>query len=263
MLAPVLKGRKCSEAPMGIGKWLFSGRIRRLERAQEAAVLLAKGRLEEAEDRLDMARPPRFSEDWGVYHFVRARLLMARGQWWDALVHLEAARLLGLSRPTVELHLALVLARLGRVVEAEELLSNLGVDGTEEVQAQARALREQLGAILSGRAVRALEREAADAAKRILPDWKAIQAGEPRGIREAVDWLEDHLPGDHEAAALTLGWCLSRFPGAGWIVGLEPRDHGVTVLGVSVWPARLVEAFSKGLRPHLLPEKLRDGLVGN
>ena len=222
--------------------FVFRGRLRRLERAQQAAALLADGKLEEAEDRLEMAKSPGFGQDVAIYHFVKARLHMARAEWKEADVHLQTALGLGLTRPSVDLCVGLVKARLRQPEEALEALDRIGVEGSEDVQQQAAAVKEQLEALLSGEACEQVQREANQAAGRISLDMASDLSTALQTLAQAL--RNERL--DADEAALVLGDLAVRHKGGAWLLGLEPTDHAVVVNGRTFAPREEVDRVLDG-----------------
>ena len=221
---------------------IFRGRLRRLERAHQAAALMAEGKLEEAEDRLEMAKSPGFGQDVAIYHFVKARLHMARAEWKEADVHLQTAVGLGLTRPSVDLCIGLVKARLRQPEEALEALDRIGVEGSEDVQQQAAAVKEQLRALLSGDSFKQVEQEAKQAAGRIGLDLSSDLSAALKALADALR----HKRLDADEAALVLGTLAVRHKEGAWLLGLEPTDHAVVVKGRTFVPREEVDRVLDG-----------------
>ncbi len=222
--------------------FLFRGRLRRLERAQQAAALLAEGKFDEAEDRLEMAKSPGFGQDVAIYHFVKARLHMVRGEWREAEMHLQTAMGLGLTRPSVDVSMGLVKARLRQPVEAMEALDRIGVEGNDEVLAQAAAVKEQLQAILSGEFIAQVEADIEKAAGEVGLDLGADPISGIEQVAQAV--RESRL--DRDGASLLLGALAVTHKAGAWLLGLEPSDHAVVVWGRLFVPREEVDRFLAG-----------------
>ncbi len=225
--------------------FVFRGRLRRLERAHQAAALLAEGKLDEAADRLEMAKSPGFGQDVGVYHFVKARLHMAKAEWELADIHLQTALGLGLTRPSVDLCVGLVKARLRQPDAALEALDRIGVEGSDDVQEQAAAVKEQLATIFSGQALADLQEEV----ERITAVLSLSLKDDPDSLVSQLTDLVIKEQVDRDQAILLLGSLAVIHRSGAWVLGLEPVDHAVAVGGRTFLPRDEVDRVaSKGGR---------------
>lgn len=232
-----------------LAKLFYYGRVRRLERLQEAAALLGAGRLEEAEERLRLARPNRWVDDLAVYHFVAGRLRMERGALDEAERHLHAALVLGLDRPSVKLNLAVIKVRQCALADALTLLSEVELSEDESVLEQARVMREVIAKVTTGDSLG----EITDRCRRF--GRKHLDRGLAEGPSDALERLAEVAKAvgsaklstkDREDAVLYLGHLAVVACGGSWLLGLEPRDHRILVAGIAWHPSAELEAFVSG-----------------
>ncbi len=233
-----------------LGRILFYGRVRRMKRIQHAAALLADGRMDEAEQLLDSARSTVWVEDLAIYHFVRGKLLMERGDLEGALLHLHTALGLGLERPSVKLNLAVLLVRRCQLDRALAMLDDVDLSDDPAVLEQSRVMRSVIEKTRQGQPLAEISRRAERFRKKHL-----------KGSRESpeatVSALERRLRSrlsrsDREDASLLLGQILVESRDGVWLAGLEPRDHLVLVGGVLHSPATMIDRLLEGEDDRIL-----------
>lgn len=232
-------------------KWLaklfYRGRVRRLERTQRAAALLAAGRIDEAEQLLDLARPTRWVDDLAVFHFVTGKLHMERGALDEAERHLYTALGLGLDRPSVKLNLAVLKVRRCDLASALSLLSDVELSDDESILEQVRVMRRVIAEVTSG----ALLGELAERGQRFRKKHLEKELGDD-DLAGTLRALGEVIKGsklssrDLEDALLLMGQLAVASRGGSWLLGLEPRDHRVLVDGVAWQPWAEVERLRAG-----------------
>ncbi len=238
-------------------KWLaklfYRGRIKRLERTQYAAALLAQGETAEAAEILERARPRSWVDDVAVYHFVTGKLRMEQGLLDEAEMHLHTAVGLGLERPAVKLNLAVLAVRRCALGEALALLDEVELSDDASLLEQCRVMREVIAETQQGVPLPEIATRAARFRKKHLTG-----GGDPRDAEALLKRLTERLQRgsglsskDREDAALLYGTLLVQAREGRWLLGLEPRDHRVLVQGVLHHPAAAIDALLGGEREAL------------
>lgn len=233
-----------------IAKLFYYKRIRRLERVQYAAALLAQGNTDEAAAMLVSAEPTAWVDDLAVYHFVQGKLCMETGALDEADRHLQAAQALGLDRAAVKLNLAVLRVRQCQLTEALDLLDDAELAEDPTVLEQARVMR---GVIREADRNPPYEEAEARAErfrkKHFSPSTTQTESFEhDRRRLEDILHQKTKLSTKHlEDAALFYGACLTRHHAGSWVFGLEPRDHRVAARGVLYHPYALVSRLRDGV----------------
>ncbi len=231
-------------------KWLaklfYYGRIKRLERIQTAAALIAAGKTDQAETLLESARPRHWVDDLAVFHFVSAKLCMERDELEEAEQHLHTALGLGLDRPSVKLNLAVLKVRQCALGAALRLIDDVELSDDPAILEQARVMREVIAKVKQGDVLPEITERSARFRKKHL---KAGDADPEAALQSLSDRLREgaKLSGkDREDAILLYGSLLVAARQGTWLFGLEPRDHRVLISGVLYHPAEQVDEILGG-----------------
>lgn len=240
-------------------KWLakifYYGRIKRLERIQYAAALVAQGETDQAEQILQSSRPTTWTDDLAVYHLVLGKLRMEQGQLDEAERHLHTAMGLGLERPSVKLNLSVLKVRRCELGAALALLDDVELSDDPGILEQARVMRQVIDDARRGAALPSLSERAARFRKKHLTRADDTPEATLAALGDRLRSEGKLSSKDREDAALLYGTVLCEARQGTWLLGLEPRDHRVLVGGVLHTPCDAVQQVLDGDVDHLpLPD---------
>lgn len=236
-----------------LAKLFYRGRVKRLEGVQEAARLMAEGRLCEAESKLGENAPSRYLLDVAVFHFVKGRLAMEQGSWEGAEEELHAAKVLGIKSRTVDFLLGVLKARNHHLNEALDIMENIEGEKDDKEDQSAKKIRKLLDAHRGGETLKEISQRAGDFADEKLQNILLRKNISQKEIIETLEaYLDEQKSGQplgeekRRRAAEFLGEVWVQFGRAQWFLGLDIRDHLVVVDGLGRRPFDEIEEYLNG-----------------
>jgi len=245
-----------------LAKLIYFRRVRRLERIGEASALLAAGRLDEAEARLELGRARRWMEDVALFHFVMGKLRMEKDALEEAERHFHTALGLGLDRPSVKLNLAVLKVRCCDLGAALAILSDVELSDNEDILEQAKVMRELITNMRGDKTLSEVHQRSARFLKKFLDRTSTLDAvmekDSPESLFSAITsalQTQKLSLKDREDAILLYGSLVAKHLKGQWLWGLEPRDHRIVIGGVLHQPSLDITRILDGNAERLtLPE---------
>lgn len=226
----------------------YRKKVKRLEKLTLALQRIGEGDLRGANTLVQQARPTEYTEDLGLYYFVKGRIAMELLEIEKGENYLTTAWALGFRKGAIFVSLALAKGRLRRLGEALELLEvgRQYLAGTDEVEV-IDMLEQLIGEVAGGSAAKQISMVFANAAK------SATGKSNPRELKER-DWkklmsamfAEASGPEVDDVQVAVLGaYMVAKHHGV-WEYGLEMTDHAVLVKGVAYRPASIIRGYYAG-----------------
>ncbi len=243
-----------------LAKLLYRGRVKRLEGVQDAARLMAEGRLCEAENRLSQNAPSRYLLDVAVFHFVKGRLAMEQGDWETAEEELHAAKVLGIKSRTIDFLLGVLKARDHHLDEAFMVMKSIEEEKDDDDSPSVQEIKKLIVAHRDGETLKKIRQRAETFSNEKLNKILSRKNIKQKEIIDALEvYLKEQKSGQplgeekRQMAAEFLGEVWVRFGNAQWLLGLDSRDHIVVADGLGRRPFDEIEKYLNGEMDKIEP----------
>lgn len=251
-----------------LARILYRKKVKRLEKLTQALQKIGEGNLRAAMALVHEVRPTEYTEDLGLYFFVKGRLAMELLELEKGEAYLTTAWALGFRKGAVFVSLAVAKGRLRKLGEARELLS-IGrqyLSSDDDDHKLIDQLENLLDMVAQGSARRQVSEiftaEAKQVGVKTNPrelkerDWQKL-------LERLVGGAREKTPTDEMVAVLG-SYMVAKHQGV-WEYGLEITDHAVLVNGVAYRPVTMLRSYFAGTITiddfsKVLPEQTLSGL---